>query len=64
MKVLVDFPADFTSDKLLCIQLARINVGFMLNPRLMLHPDGKIKFHIHQQDIDSGAVVVEKDSDI
>lgn len=60
MKIEVDFPACFSSDKLLPIQLTRINVGFYLNPRLMLHPDGKIRLHVHQGDIDSGSVVVER----
>lgn len=57
MKVLVDFPACFESDRVLPIQLGRVMVGNHVG-RLIFCDDGKMRLILPIEAINDGSLIV------
>lgn len=56
MKVEVDFPADFESDRVIPIHLGRLMIGPHV-ARLYLCPDGNVRMSISKSAIEQGFIV-------
>lgn len=63
MKVEVDFPADFESDRALSIHLGRLTRGKDHVMRLFFRPDGTVIAVVPQSALDDGSIVPFKASD-
>lgn len=57
MKIGIEFPADFNSDKVLPIHLGRFYLGGWII-RQVLCPDGKVRLVVPQGAVDDKSVIV------